>query len=115
MRSPSDRPRCSHCGRKCPVCDQLKPRRWRHLDSGAWNVQLEATLCRVECDGRGVFVEQVSWAEPESRCTPHLEELIGWRAQRCDKTAISTLLRVASRTVGTVLDRVAARHRAPID
>jgi transposase len=66
------RPRYSRCGRLCPGCDRLKPRRWRHLDFGAWEVQLEAKLCRVECDGCGVFVEQVSWAEPESRFTLHL-------------------------------------------
>ena len=41
------RSRCSRCGRKCPGYDRLKPRRWRHLDFGAWEVQLEATLCRV--------------------------------------------------------------------
>lgn len=109
------RPRCSRCGRKRPGYDQLKPRRWRHLDFGAWEVQLEATLCRVECGRCGVVVEQVSWAEPESRFTLHFEELVGWLAQRCDKTAISTLLRVAWRTVGTILERVMARHRAPID
>jgi transposase len=89
------RPRCSRCGRKCPGCDWLKPRRWRHLDFGAWEVQLEATLRRVECDGCGVVVEQVSWTEPKSRLTLHIEELIGWLAQSCDKTAISTMLRVA--------------------
>ena len=109
------RPRCSRCGRRCPGYDRLKPRRWRHLDFGAWEVQLEATLCRVECGRCGVVVEQVSWAEPESRFTLHFEELVGWLAQRCDKTAISTMLRVAWRTVGTILERVVARHRAPID
>lgn len=109
------RPRCSRCGRRCPGYDRLKPRRWRHLDFGAWEVQLEATLCRVECGRCGVVVEQVSWAEPESRFTRHFEELVGWLAQRCDKTAISTMLRVAWRTVGTILERVVARHRAPID
>ena len=109
------RPRCSRCGRKCPGYDRLKPRRWRHLDFGAWEVQLEATLCRVECSRCGVVVEQVSWAESESRFTRHFEELIGWLAQCCDKTAISTMLRVAWWTVGTVLERVVARHRTPID
>lgn len=107
--------RCSRCGRKCPGYDRLKPRRWRHLDFGAWEVQLEATLCRVECSRCGVVVEQVSWAEPEARFTLHFEELVGWLAQRCDKTAISSMLRIAWRSVGTILERVVARHRTPID
>ncbi|MCA8958435.1 MAG: ISL3 family transposase [Planctomycetes bacterium] len=109
------RSRCSRCGRKCPGYDRLKPRRWRHLDFGAWEVHLEATLGRVECRRCGVVVEQVSWAEPESRFTLHFEELVGWLAQRCDKTAISTMLRIAWRSVGTILERVVARLRAPID
>lgn len=88
---------------------------WRHLDFGAWEVQLKATLRRVECSRCGVVVEQVSWAEPESRFTLHFEELVGWLAQRCDKTAISSMLRIAWRTVGTILERVVARHRTPID
>lgn len=109
------RSRCSRCGRKCPGYDRLKPRRWRHLDFGAWQVHLEATLCRVECRRCGVVVEQVSWAEPESRFTLHFEELVGWLAQRCDKTAISTMLRIAWRSVGTILERVVSRLRAPVD
>jgi transposase len=109
------RSRCSRCGRKCPGYDRLKPRRWRHLDFGAFEVQLEATLARVECRRCGVVVEQVGWADPESRFTLHFEELVGWLAQRCDKTAISQLLRIAWRTVGTIVDRVVARRRERID
>lgn len=107
--------RCSRCGRKCPGYDRLKPRRWRHLDFGAFEVHLEATLARVECDRCGVVVEQVSWADPESRFTLHFEELVGWLAQRSDKTAISGMLRIAWRTVGAIVARVVARHRRPID
>lgn len=109
------RSRCSRCGRKCPRYDRLKPRRWRHLDFGAREVHLEASLTRVECRRCGVVVEQVSWAEPDSRFTLHFEELVGWLAQRCDKTAISTMLRIAWRSVGSILERVVARHRATID
>lgn len=109
------RSRCSRCGRKCPGYDRLKPRRWRHLDFGAWEVHLEATLSRVECSRCGVVIEQVSWAEPNSRFTTHFEELVGWLAQRCDKTAISTMLRIAWRSVGTILERVVTRHRTRID
>ncbi len=112
---PRGKARCSRCGRKCPGYDRLKTRRWRHLDFGAHQVYLEAALARVECDRCGVVVEQVSWAEPDSRFTLHFEEMVGWLAQRCDKTAISTLLRIAWRSVGTILERVVARHRAEID
>ncbi|HEX5051501.1 MAG TPA: ISL3 family transposase [Planctomycetota bacterium] len=109
------RSRCSRCGRKCPGYDRLRPRRWRHLDFGAFEVHIEAALARVECERCGVVVEQVSWAEPESRFTVHFEELVGWLAQRCDKTAISTMMRIAWRTVGTILERVVVRRRQKID
>jgi transposase len=109
------RSRCSRCGRKCSGYDELKPRRWRHLDFGAYEVHLEATLSRVDCPRCGVVVEKLSWAEAGSRFTVHFEEFVGWLAQRCDKTAISTMLRIAWRTVGSILERVVARRRDRID
>lgn len=109
------RSRCSRCGRKCPGYDRLQPRRWRHLDFGAWAVFVEATLARVDCRRCGVVVEQVSWADAKSRFTVHFEEQVAWLAKRCDKTAIGTLMRIAWRTVGDIIERVVARHRTPID
>lgn len=109
------RSRCSRCGCKCPRYDQMGTRRWRHLDFGAWTVHLEATLWRVECHRCGVVIEQVSWAEPRSGFTRPFEDLVGWLAQRVDKTAISSMLRIAWRTVGAIIERVVARHREPVD
>ena len=109
------RSRCSRCGRKCPRYDRLATRRWRHLDFGAWQVFLEAQLCRVECRRCGVNVEQVSWADARSRFTMPFEDLVAWLAQRSDKTAISTMLRIAWRTVGAIIERVVSRRREPID
>ena len=107
--------RCSRCGGKCSRYDQLETRRWRHLDFGGWMVHLEAQLWRVDCPRCGVVVEQVSWADPKSRFTRAFEELVAWQAQRCDKTAISAMLRIAWRTVGAIVERVVARRRQPID
>jgi transposase len=109
------RSRCSRCGRRCSRYDQLKRRRWRHLDFGSWTVHVEARLWRVDCARCGVVVEQVSWADAGPRFTRPFEELVAWLAQRCDKTAISTLLGIAWRTVGVIIKRVVARHREPID
>jgi transposase len=90
-------------------------RRWRHLDACDWILTLEAQLWRVDCPRCGVVVEQVTWADPHSGFTRPFEELVGWLAQRCDKTAISKMLGIAWRTVGAILERVVARHRKPID
>lgn len=107
--------RCSRCGRKCSGYDALETRRWRHLDFGGWEVHLEAQLRRVECQRCGVVVEQVSWADPLSRFTRPFEELVTWLAQRSDKTKITQQLRIAWRTVSRIVERVVARHRAPVD
>lgn len=109
------RSRCSRCGRKCPRYDELQLRRWRHLDFGAWRIFLEARLWRVECKRCGVGVEQVSWADARSRFTRPFEDLVAWLAQRSDKTAISTMLRISWRAVGRIIERVVARRREPID
>ena len=109
------RSRCSRCGRRCPRYDQLEPRRWRHLDFGAWMLLLEAQLWRVDCDLCGVVVERVPWADAGSRFTWPFEELVAWLAQRCDKSSIEVLMRIAWRTVGAIIRRVVGRHRRPID
>jgi transposase len=112
---PRGRSRCSGCGCKRPRYDRLELRRWRHLDFGNQVVELEAQLWRVNCPRCGVVVEQVSWADPRSRFTIPFEDRVAWLAQRCDKTAISDLMRIAWRTVGAIIERVVARRREPID
>jgi transposase len=109
------RSRCSGCGCKRPRYDQLEPRRWRHLDFGNQMVHLQAQLWRVDCRRCGVVVEQVSWADRHSGFTMSFEDRVAWLAQRCDKTAISDLMRIAWRTVGRIIERVVARRREPID
>lgn len=107
--------RCSRCGERRPRYDQLAPRRWRHLDFGRCAVYLESQLWRVECPTCGIVVEQVAWAEPGARHTRPFDEYVVWLAQRSDKTMISTMLRIAWRTVGVIIERVVARLRAPTD
>lgn len=110
------RSRCSRCGRKCPRYDRLDTRRWRHLDFGQFTAFLEAQLWRVECPRcDAVVVEEVTWADARSGFTKPFEEVVAWLAQRLDKTAASSLMRVAWRTVGAIIERVVARQREPID
>jgi len=113
--APRGRSRCSRCGRKCPRYDRLQSRRWRHLDFGGWMLFLEAALWRVECERCGVVVEQVTWAGPRSGFTHSFEDLVAWLAQRSDKTMVSQLLRIAWRTVGSIVERVVEKRREPID
>lgn len=113
--APRGRARCSRCGRKCPRYDRLPERTWRHLDFGGWEVHLKASLARVVCPRCGVTVQAVSFADPRSRFTRPFEEQVAWLTQRCDKTTISSALRIAWRSVVHIVERVVSRLRQPID
>lgn len=107
-------PRCGRCGRACPSYDAPRaPRRWRALDLGTTRAFIEAAVGRVSCPEHGVVVERVPWATHGSRFTLAFEEQTAWLAVECSKTAVSTLMRIAWRTVGRVLERVAGRLLRP--
>jgi len=103
-------PRCSECGRRCSGYDRDHGRRWRHLDLAGMKFVLRYDIRRADCRRCGVRVEKVPWAEPGSWFTRPFEDDVGYRAQRSDKTAVSTLMRIAWTTVGDIIQRVVARH-----
>jgi transposase len=105
------RPRCSECGRKCAGYDRDRDRRWRHLDFAGMEVQLRYDTRRVDCPRCGVKVELLPWAETSAWFTRPFEDHVGYLAQRCDKTAVSSMMRVAWDTVGAIIQRVVARHQ----
>lgn len=105
------RPRCSECGRKCPGYDRDHGRCWRHLDLAGMLVQLRYDTRRVDCPRCGVKVEKIPWAETSAWFTRPFEDHVGYLAQRCDKTAVSSMMRIAWDTVGTIIQRVVARHQ----
>jgi transposase len=105
--------RCSECGQPCPGYDRDRGRRWRHLDLAGMTLHLRYDTRRVECPKCGVKVEQVPWAETSSWFTRPFEDHVGYLAQRCDKTTVSDMMRVAWDTVGTIIQRVVARRQRP--
>jgi transposase len=76
-------------------------------------LRLRYDIRRVKCARCGVKVEAVPWAEPSSWFTRPFEDHVGYLAQRCDKTTVGALMRIAWETVGTLIQRVVARHRNP--
>jgi transposase len=64
-----------------------------------------------------VTVELLPWAEPQSWFTYEFEQHVGYLAQRTDKTTLSTMMRIAWSTVGSIIERVVARLRPgdPLD
>jgi transposase len=108
--------RCGICRRRSPGYDLGEGRRrWRALDIGTTLAFVEAESPRVRCKRHGVVVCAVPWARHDSRFTRSFEDQVAWLAVNTSKTAVAELMRVAWRTVGQILQRVAAEAQREID
>ena len=108
--------RCGRCGRRSARYDLgAGRRRWRALDLGTTKVFLEAAAPRVRCRTHGVTVAAVPWARHGAGHTRDFDDLAAWLAVRTSKSAVTELLRVAWRTVGSIVTRVNADVDATID
>ena len=110
------RSRCGICRRRCRGYDQGEGRRrWRGLDLGTVRVFLEADAPRVACVEHGVVVAHVPWAKHGAGHTHAFDDQIAWLAVRSSKTAVSALMRIAWRTVGAIITRVADQAMDGVD
>jgi transposase len=110
------RGRCGRCGRRGPGYDRGEGRRrWRGLDLGTVRVFVEADAARVDCAEHGPTVVQVPWARHGARHTRAFEDTAAWLVTHASKTAVGELLRIAWRTVGSIVTRVVAEGRAARD
>jgi transposase len=78
-------------------------------------VFLEAAAPRVQCRTHGVTVAAVPWARHDAGHTRDFDDLAAWLAVRTSKSAVMQLLRVAWRTVGSIVTRVNADIDATVD
>lgn len=102
------RSRCGLCRRRCPGYDGGEGRRrWRTLDLGTVAMVLEAEAPRVTCREHGVVVADVPWARHGAGHTLAFDDQVAWLAVRASKTTVVGLMRVAWRTVGAIITRVA--------
>ena len=99
---------CPECAYTTRARYDLRPAEsaWRHLDLGAWRLEVRAQLRRLACPTHGVRTEAVPFARAGSRFTRDFEDLVGWLATTMDKTAIRRLLRIDWDTVGRIITRV---------
>ena len=103
----SMRNRCGTCQKRCPGYDAgAGRRRWRALDAGSVQVELEADAPRVTCAVHGVIVAAVPWARHQAGHTRFFDDQVAWHATQSSKTAITVLMRIAWRTVGAIIARV---------
>ena len=110
------RGRCGRCGRRSAGYDRGEGRRrWRALDLGTTKVFLEGSAPRVRCREHGPTVAAVPWARHGAGHTRDFDDQAAWLAVRTSKTAVCELLRVAWRTVGSIVTRVNADVDARVD
>ena len=110
------RGRCGWCGRRSPGYDQGGGRRrWRGLDAGTTKVFIEAEARRVQCRTHGQTVAQVPWARHGVGHTRDFDAMAAWLTVRTSKNATCQLLRVAWRTIGSIITRVNDDAEATVD
>ena len=108
--------RCGRCGRRAPRTDRGQGRRrWRALDLGTVQVFVEADAPRVACRSHGPTVAAVPWARHGAGHTRDFDDQAAWLAVHVSKSAVVELLRVAWRTVGSIVARVGADVDARVD
>lgn len=101
------RGRCGRCGRPCPGYDAgAGRRRWRTLDLGTIRAAVEADAPRVTCPEHGVVVAAVPWARHDAGHTYAFDETVAWLATQSSKSTVTALMRIAWRTVGSIITRV---------
>ena len=108
--------RCGRCGERAPGYDQGEGRRrWRALDLGVVRCYLKADSPRVACPAHGPTVAQVPWARHEARHTRDFDDQVAWLVTHSPKSTVAELMRVAWRSVGSIVTRVVADGRAAHD
>jgi transposase len=110
------RGRCGMCGRRSPGYDAGEGRRrWRALDLGTMRAVLEAGAPRVTCREHGVVVARVPWARHDAGHTYAFDQTVAWLATQSSKATVTQLMRIAWRTVGSIITRVWADVDAGCD
>ncbi len=73
------------------------------------------TRRRVNCAEHGVIAAQVPWARHGAGHTRAFDDTAAWLVTHCSKSAVRDLLRIAWRTVGSIVTRVVADAEATIN
>ena len=115
LRRPTKR-RCGRCGVRAPGYDQREGRRnWRAIDLGTMQCFLQADVPRVNCPEHGPTVAQVPWARHGAGHTRFFDDQVAWLVTHTAKSTVGELMRIAWRTVGSIIARVVADGRAAHD
>ena len=115
LRRPTKR-RCGRCGVRAPGYDQGEGRRnWRAIDLGTMKCFLQAETPRVNCPEHGPTVAQVPWARHGAGHTRFFDDQVAWLVTHTAKSTVCELMRIAWRTVGSIIARVVDDGRSAHD
>jgi transposase len=102
---------CPECGTRVKGRFEEKIRRWRHLAIFGTTTWIEGPIRRLRCPRcEKVRTELVPWARHGSSFTRHLEDAVGFLAQKLDHTAVSNLFGISWAAVGSVAERLVAEQ-----
>jgi transposase len=76
---------------------------------------VEAEAPRVKCRVHGVVVAYVPWARHDAGHTRLFDQVVAWLATTTSKEAVTELMRIAWRTVGSIIARFWAEVEASTD
>ena len=76
---------------------------------------LEADAPRVTCPEHGVVVARVPWARHDAGHTYAFDQTVAWLATQSSNATVTQLMRIAWRTVGSIISRVWADVDANCD
>ena len=85
------------------------------MDLGTVPAVLEADAARVTCAEHGVVVAGVPWARHDAGHTYAFDQTVAWLATQSSKATVTQLMRIAWRTVGSIISRVWADVDAGCD
>lgn len=76
------------------------------MDLGPVRAVIEADAPRVSCRAHGVVVAAVPWARHDVGHIRVFDDTVAWLATVCAKSAVTELMRIAWRSVGSIVARV---------
>jgi transposase len=85
------------------------------MDLGVLVCHLQANAPRVNCPQHGPTVAQVPWARHGAGHTYDFDDQVAWFVTHTSKSAVAEVMRVAWRSVGSIITRVVADARAAKD
>jgi transposase len=113
------RSRCGICRRPRPALGPDTTRAGSAavaaLDLGRVRAVLEADAPRVSCSQHGVVVAGVSWARHDAGHTYAFDQTVAWLATQSSQHTVTQLMRIAWRTVGSIITWVWADVDANFD